>query len=142
MSFFFMALHYILLAHIHKGWAPSPFLTRRSGRRLSGRRNSSGSRFNGSGGRLSGSGSWLTLSGSGNMLSGGGSRHNLRHTENNSAFPRKHEKRCIPVQTVPSPVYPSLQVQVKPPTVLVQAASGEQLSVMAAHSSKSLIIIT
>ncbi len=44
----------------------------------------------------------------------------------------------VPVQCVPFPKNPSSQVQVKPPAVLVQLASDEQLfKVMSPHSSTS-----
>ena len=44
----------------------------------------------------------------------------------------------LPMHVTPSPVYPWLQVQVKPPGVLVQAALVSQLlSPREAHSSKS-----
>ena len=45
--------------------------------------------------------------------------------------------RYIPAHTTPSPVYPWLQVQVKLPGVLVQAALVSQLSVLVEHSSIS-----
>ena len=41
------------------------------------------------------------------------------------------------MHVTPSPVYPWLQVQVKPPGVLVQAALTSQLSAPIAHSSMS-----
>lgn len=44
---------------------------------------------------------------------------------------------CIPLQDVPSPVYPSLQAQVKEPTVLEQVADVWQLWVLDVHSSVS-----
>ena len=44
------------------------------------------------------------------------------------------------VQLVPSSLYPGLQTQVKPPTVLVQSALVSQLSLSAAHSSMSSVM--
>ena len=44
------------------------------------------------------------------------------------------EGKYLPMHVTPSPVYPWLQVQVKPPGVLVQAALVSQLSASAAHS--------
>ena len=45
--------------------------------------------------------------------------------------------QCLPVQEVPSPVYPLLHAQVNDPGVLVQAALLSQLWPPATHSSMS-----
>ena len=42
------------------------------------------------------------------------------------------------MQTVPIPVYPWLHVQVKAPSVLIQVALGEQLSIPIQHSLISI----
>ena len=52
---------------------------------------------------------------------------------NKEAVPRTH----IPLQTLPSPVKPDLQLHWKLPSVLVQSAFSEQSSLLVAHSSTS-----
>ena len=52
-----------------------------------------------------------------------------------------HHLHHLPMHISPFPVYPWLQVQVKPPGVLVQAALRSQLSVSVLHSSISVNII-
>lgn len=49
----------------------------------------------------------------------------------------EQDKVQVPVQVVPFPVYPSWQVQLYEPTMLVQYALGSQSVIPAAHSSKS-----
>lgn len=55
----------------------------------------------------------------------------------NSTLAYKNGESCIPLQDVPSPVYPSLQEQVKEPAVLEQVANMWQLWVLDVHSSVS-----
>jgi len=47
------------------------------------------------------------------------------------------EHTLLSLQVTPSPVKPLLHAQVNEPDVLVHIALGEQLSVLAAHSSMS-----
>ena len=49
----------------------------------------------------------------------------------------EQDKVQVPVQVVPFPAYPSWQVQLYEPTMLVQYALGSQSVIPAAHSSKS-----
>ena len=56
------------------------------------------------------------------VTSGGNHVHKILHS-------------YLPIQTVPSPVYPRLQVQVKLPGVFVQVASAAQLLASVAHKS-------
>ena len=49
-------------------------------------------------------------------------------------------KKNLPSQVTPSPENPLLHVHVKDPMVLLQAAFASQLSVLAMHSSISIMI--
>ena len=69
----------------------------------------------------------------------GGGRSGARgRGETRVGYYRKRTIEHLPIHVTPSPVYPWLQVQVKPPGVLVQAALVlHLLSAGEAHSSKS-----
>ena len=60
-----------------------------------------------------------------------------RLIENSTLAHYENVNNCIPLQDVPSPVYPSLHAQVKEPSVFEQIADVWQLWVLDVHSSVS-----